>query len=116
MNSEPSIALFSYGTLRLPAVQREKYGRLIDGAADVLPGYRIEPIDIDDPDVVRLSGQSRHPIARRTDNAADRISGIVYLLTEAELAATDAYEVEPYTRVEVRLQSGRTAFAYVLSN
>jgi hypothetical protein len=98
----------------LASVQQEKFGRLLDGAADVLPGYRIEPIDIADPDVVRLSGKSRHPIARRTNDSADRISGFVYLLTEAELEAADAYEVEPYFRVEVELRSGRTAFAYVL--
>ena len=116
MRPDAGIALFSYGTLQLPSVQQEKYGRLLEGAADALPGYRIEPIDIDDADVVRLSGKSRHPIARRTGDPDDRIAGIVYLLTEAELAATDAYEVEPYVRVEVTLLSGRTAFAYVLES
>jgi len=111
---EARIALFSYGTLQLPSVQQEKYGRLLDGTPDALIGYRFSPIDIDDPDVVRLSGKSRHPIARCSDNPADQIEGMVYLLTEAELEATDAYEVDPYVRVEVILQSDRTAFAYVL--
>ena len=114
MTLEATIALFSYGTLQLPSVQREKYGRLLDGVADGLPGYRIEPIDIDDPDVIRLSGQSRHPIARESTGPADQIEGVVYLLTESELETTDAYEVDPYVRVEVTLSSGRTAFAYVL--
>ena len=116
MTAQATVTLFSYGTLQLPAVQREKYGRLPEGTADALPGYRIEPIEIDDPDVVRLSGRSRHPIARRTDNPNDRIPGIVYLLTETELEVTDAYEVAPYARVEVALLSGRTAFAYVLGS
>ena len=114
MKPRAPIALFSYGTLQLPAVQREKYGRLLDGVADALPGYRIEPIEIDDPDVIRLSGKSRHPIARRSIDPTDQIEGVVYLLTEAELEATDAYEVDPYVRVTVTLRSGRTAFAYVL--
>lgn len=116
MKPKSTIALFSYGTLQLPAVQREKYGRLLDGAADTLSGYRISPIDITDPDVVRLSGKSRHPIARLSGNPADEIRGVVYLLTEVELEATDAYEVDPYVRVEVTLMSGRTAFAYVLQD
>lgn len=116
MTRDATISLFSYGTLQLGSVQREKFGRLLDGAADVLPGYRIQAIDIADPDVVRLSGKSRHPIARRTDDSADRISGFVFLLTEAELAAADAYEVAPYVRTEVTLLSGRTAFAYVLES
>lgn len=114
MKPEPTIALFSYGTLQLPSVQREKYGRLLDGTPDALIGYRISPIDIDDPDVVRLSGKSRHPIARHSANPTDLIDGVVYLINEAELEATDAYEVDPYVRVEAILQSGRTAFAYVL--
>jgi len=114
VKAKATIALFSYGTLQLPAVQLEKYGRLLDGASDTLPGYRSSPIDIDDPDVVRLSGKSRHPIARRSSDPADQVEGVVYLLTEVELDATDAYEVDPYARVEVKLQSGRTAFAYVL--
>jgi hypothetical protein len=115
MKRDAAIPLFSYGTLQLASVQQEKYGRLLDGVADALPGYRIQPIDIDDADVVRLSGKSRHPIARHTGDPGDRIAGIVYLLTELELAATDAYEVEPYVRVEVTLLSGLTAFAYVLA-
>ena len=114
MKPEATKALFSYGTLQLPAVQIEKYGRLLDGTSDTLTGYGISPIDIDDPDVVRLSGKSRHPIARRSSNPADQVEGVVYLLTEAELETTDAYEVAPYARVEVILESGRTAFAYVL--
>lgn len=114
MKSKPTIALFSYGTLQLPAVQLEKYGRLLEGSTDALGGYCISPIDIVDPDVVRLSGKSRHPIARPSVDPTDQIEGIVYLLTEAELEATDAYEVDPYVRVEVKLQSSKTAFAYVL--
>ena len=34
-------------------------------------------------------------------------------LTAAELAATDAYEVDAYARVEVTLDSGTRAFVYV---
>ena len=113
---EPMVSLFTYGTLQLPQVQLEKYGRLLDGKADVLPGYRLERLEVDDPDVVRLSGKSDHPIARYSGHASDRVTGIAYDISEGELAATDAYEVEPYDRVEVVLESGRRAFAYVLGD
>ena len=113
---QPAISLFTYGTLQLPQVQLEKYGRLLEGQSDALPGYRLELLAITDPDVVRLSGKADHPIARFSGLPTDRVAGIVYEMSERELAATDAYEVEPYTRVAVKLESGRTAFAYVLAD
>jgi len=107
------VALFSYGTLQLPAVQRATYGRLLEGEADALPGYRLRPLDISDPEVVRLSGKAVHTIAVVTDDETDRVPGMVFRLTQAELEATDAYEVDAYGRVEARLESGRTAWVYV---
>ena len=111
-----SVALFTYGTLQLPSVQMEKFGRLLDGSKDTLPGYRLERLTVEDPDVVRLSGRSDHPIAKRSECLSDRVNGVVYEIALDELAATDAYEVEPYTRIEVELESGRRAFAYVLGD
>jgi Gamma-glutamyl cyclotransferase, AIG2-like len=108
-----SVRLFSYGTLQLPAVQLANYGRLLDGAPDVLAGHRLERIAIDDPEVVRLSGKAVHTIARPTGDPADRIPGTVFLLTQDELAATDAYEAKAYSRVEWALESGRKAWVYV---
>ena len=115
MTDALSISLFSYGTLQLPQVQLEKYGRLLEGKPDALLGYRIERLVVTDPDVLRLSGKSDHPIARFSGAESDCVIGVVYEISEQELAATDAYEVEPYRRVEVDLESGRCAFAYVAS-
>lgn len=108
-----SLSLFSYGTLQLPDVQRQNYGRVLDGRPDVLAGYALRPAAITDSDVVRISGLAVHTIARRTGDPADRIPGIVLALTPAELDATDAYEVDLYTRIEVMLESGERAFVYV---
>jgi gamma-glutamylcyclotransferase (GGCT)/AIG2-like uncharacterized protein YtfP len=110
---ETSIRLFSYGTLRLAEVQRATFGRLLEGREDVLAGYRLEPLEISDPEVVRISGLAVHTIACRTGKAEDRIPGIVFSITPAELEAADAYEVDVYGRVEVRLESGACAFVYV---
>jgi hypothetical protein len=105
--------LFSYGTLRQPEVQRATYGRLLDGTPDVLFGYCLEPLAISDPEVVRLSGKAVHTIACHTGDAADGISGVVFDISDDELAATDAYEVDAYARAEVALDSGARAFVYI---
>ncbi len=110
---DPSVSLFSYGTLQNPEVQLAKFGRLLDGRSDILAGYRLAPLAISDPEVVKLSGAAIHSIARRTGNPADLIAGVVFKITPAELEAADAYEVDAYARIEVTLASGAMAFAYV---
>ena len=112
-NPEPSVLLFSYGTLQLPEVQRATYGRLLEGRPDVLPGYALAPLAITDPEVVRISGAAVHTSARRTGKEEDRIAGVVFRITPAELESTDAYEVDAYARVLARLVSGERAHAYV---
>jgi hypothetical protein len=107
-----TVRLFSYGTLQLPQVQRATYGRLLEGKPDVLRGYVLEPLQIVDPDVIRISGEAIHKIARRTGNPAHLITGTVFTLTREELADTDAYEVAAYARILVRLASGEDAFVY----
>ena len=52
-------------------------------------------------------------IAVASGNPDDRVPGIVDLLSESELAATDAYETDAYARVEQSLESGRSAWVYV---
>lgn len=113
MSDTATVRLFAYGTLQQREVQLANYGRPLDGIPDTLGGYRLEPLTITDPEVVRLSGKSVHQIARHSGHPADRIQGMVFELTEAELAATDAYEVDVYGRVEVTLESGTPAFVYV---
>jgi gamma-glutamylcyclotransferase (GGCT)/AIG2-like uncharacterized protein YtfP len=108
-----SVRLFSYGTLQQREVQLANYGRELEGEADVLRRYRLGEVEIDDPDVVSVSGKAVHTIAVPSSNPSDRIAGTVYLLTPEELEASDAYETDAYTRVEVTLDSGCRAFVYV---
>jgi hypothetical protein len=110
---EPTVLLFSYGTLQLPEVQRATYGRLLEGRPDVLPRYALAPLAITDPAVVRISGAAVHTIARRTGNDEDRIPGVVFRITSAELQATDRYEADAYARILTRLASGEEAHVYV---
>ena len=111
--SDGHIALFSYGTLQLPEVQRATYGRLLEGRPDALVGYRLEPIVISSAEVVGISGLEVHTIARHTGDPADVIEGIVFTLTQAEIEATDLYETDAYARVEVVLASSAKAWVYV---
>lgn len=104
--------VFSYGTLRLPQVQQALYGDVVATVPDVLPGYRVDWLRITDPDVLAKSGTDRHPILRR-GSADDRVEGAYLELDDAGLAATDAYEVDDYTRHEVTLESGVRAWVYL---
>lgn len=107
------VRLFSYGTLRDPAVQDALFGRRVAEDADALIGYRLDWIDITDDTVVGLSGSNRHVILHRTGDVSDRIEGAALDLSEAELAVADDYETDAYVRIEVALESGIAAFVYV---
>lgn len=111
--NQASIPLFSYGTLQRRDVQVANYGRELEGEPDVLAGYRLEVLPDRDPDAVRISGTATHLVARQSGDPEDRVPGVVFLLTEDELEATDAYEGSDYARIEVTLESGRRALLYV---
>lgn len=105
--------LFSYGTLQQSDVQIATFGRHLSGAQDQLLGFSQTMVAIDDPEVVKTSGKSHHPIVRFTDNPADQVAGMVFEITDKELAHADAYEVSAYKRVSAQLASGLTAWVYV---
>jgi len=105
--------LFSYGTLQQEGVQRSTFGRRLKGEADELVGYSQTMVKIEDADVVAKSGKTHHPIVAYSGRDGDRVSGTVFEITDAELAAADAYEVDAYKRVSAPLASGRRAWVYV---
>ena len=105
--------LFSYGTLRLPAVQEATFGRRMPVRDAVLPGYVLDTVAITDPHVIEVSGSAEHPFARPTGNPHDVVQGAVLELTDDDLAAADEYEVDDYTRIAVTLATGETAWLYV---
>lgn len=107
--------VFSYGTLRQADVQAALFGRAVPTAADALPGYRLEWLVITDPAVIATSGSDRHPILRPGADG-DTVDGAYLELTDEELARADAYEVDDYVRVPVRLTSGTEAWVYVASS
>lgn len=112
MNRPPHVGLFSYGTLRNENVQMASFGRLLSGTPDALTGYVCVQIEIKDAAVVAVSGEKFHPVIIETGSPADEVRGTLFLLSEAELMAADAYEVSDYKRVQVTLKSGSRAWVY----
>lgn len=106
--------LFSYGTLQLENVQLKLFNRILHGEIDVLLGYKTNTISISDKKVQKLSGESIHKIISYTGNEADRVEGTVYSITFDELMHSDKYEVIDYKRIQVKLNSGKVVWVYVL--
>lgn len=105
--------LFSYGTLQKEEVQRETFGRKLDGKQDALPGYRLVMITITDEAFVTKSGTANHRSLQFTGNSSDVVEGTVLKLTRHELEQADAYEPDGYERVEVQLSSGAAAWVFI---
>lgn len=111
--SERRERLFSYGTLQSPAVQQANFGRLLEGAPDVLAGYVLDRLEITDSEVIAESGERFHWIAVKTGRAEDYVPGVIFEITPQELVAADIYEAEDYARVEATFESGAKAWVYV---
>ncbi|MCY0386727.1 gamma-glutamylcyclotransferase [Robbsia sp. Bb-Pol-6] len=105
--------LFSYGTLQLEPVQLATFGRKLDGKADEMPGFSLDMLRIDDPEVVATSGKTHHPVVRYSGDAKDKVEGMVFAITPEELRQSDDYEVSAYRRDRVVLASGIAAWVYV---
>jgi hypothetical protein len=106
--------LFSYGTLQLDDVQVATFGRRLAGERDELVGYGPSLVPIGDPAVVESLGRTHHANVIFTGNDTDRVPGIVFEITDKELAIADAFEAPfDYSRVAATLASGKEAWVYV---
>jgi len=105
--------LFTYGTLQLEEVQLATFGRRLEGRPDILIGYRLVKITIEDEEFVAKSGTAEHRNLQFTGSASDFVEGTVFSVTMAELEESDAYEPEGYERVLVQLKSGANAWIYL---
>ncbi|MET9689507.1 GDSL-type esterase/lipase family protein [Streptomyces sp. NPDC006514] len=103
--------LFSFGTLMDERVQTALFGRAVPTSPASLAGYTTRPLKITDPAVIAASGLDVHLILERRLGAS--VEGAVLHLTDRELAAADAYEVDDYTRRRVVLSSGESTWAYL---
>ena len=106
--------LFSYGSLQENKVQLSTFGRLLNGQRDELPRFEQSLVRIDDPQVAAAVGRTHHANATFNGNEDSRVPGMVFDVTDAELASVDEYEAAfLYKRVAATLASGRQAWVYV---
>jgi hypothetical protein len=104
--------LFSYGTLREEPVQRATFGRRLEGRPDEILGFAPTTRRVEDEAFVRASGQAEHAILRFDGRDTSRVQGMVFEVTDDELARADAYEPTGWVRVPARLASGPLAWVY----
>lgn len=106
--------LFSYGTLQQEAVQLATFGRLLLGQKDELVGFEQSSVRIEDPQVAATSGKTHHANVTFNGRNDSRVSGVVFEITDVELAAADQYEqIAAYKRIIAMLASGKQAWVYV---
>jgi len=104
--------LFSYGTLQRDDVQMSTFGRVLHGNPDVLIGFELSLLRIEDPEFVAMSGEIDHAIVKFNGRNDSRVSGTVFDISDGELANADHYEPAGYTRISAVLASGHWAWVY----
>ncbi len=106
--------LFSYGTLQHADVQLSTFGRLLQGQSDELPRFEASSVAIEDLHLVATTGRTHHANVTFNGRNDSRVSGTVFEVTDAELAAADRFEQRAaYTRIAVMMASGKQAWVYV---
>ena len=92
--------LFSYGTLQHEGTQLSTIGRRLNGEEDTLVGFA-------------RSTAGNHDNVTFTGDAKDGVSGMLFDVTDGELAKIDGYEIAfGYTRRVAKLASGSEAWVY----
>ena len=104
--------LFSYGMLQQEAVQVSTFGRLLRGEPDELVGFEQSVFRIDDPEFVARSGTAHHTIVKFNGKSSSRVRGMVFEVSDSELAQADQYEPAGYKRILGTLASGKQAWVY----
>lgn len=100
--------LFSYGTLRSKEIQRQIFNRVLTGTADQVLGYKLKSLKIEEE-----FGMADYVVAVASENPTDTIHGVIFQISNADLAKVDLFESNAYRRVQVTLQSGETAWIYI---
>lgn len=95
--------LFTYGTLQDEMIQSTIFSRRLSGSPDILPGFRMAD--------QKVAGA--YPVIEESQEPADQVEGVVYLVTNNELIKTDAYEGVAYKRTKVILDSGKESWVYL---
>ncbi|MEQ1921352.1 MAG: gamma-glutamylcyclotransferase family protein [Pyrinomonadaceae bacterium] len=103
--------LFSYGTLQKAEVQLKLFGRLLNGSADSLEGFKTSEVEITDAAFLSKGEQSIQLTI--VASGGDQIDGTVFEVSSDELTHAEKYEPAEYSRVVVTLISGKRAWLYL---
>jgi gamma-glutamylcyclotransferase (GGCT)/AIG2-like uncharacterized protein YtfP len=106
--------LFSYGTLQKEITQLKLFGRLLNGAKDILKGYKLSPIEIRDKSFLSKGEENIQLTVTPSNDKQDSIHGAVFEISEEELLLADNYEPDNYKRIQVELESGKKAWVYAV--
>lgn len=98
---------FSYGTLRSKEIQMRVFNRRLTGAPDQLLGYKLKDLKIEEE-----FGIEDYHVAIASENPSDKIDGILFNISNADLAKIDLFESNAYKRIQVTLKSGTVAWIY----
>lgn len=99
--------IFSYGTLQAREIQMQVFNKVLTGTRDQLSGYKLKDLQIEEE-----FGMADYFVAVPSENLEDVIHGAVFEISNSELLKVDQFESISYKRVQVKLQSGRTAWIY----
>ncbi|RDI57467.1 gamma-glutamylcyclotransferase family protein [Flavobacterium glaciei] len=102
--------LFSYGTLQSKEIQIQVFNKLLSGTEDKLLGYKLKDFQIEEE-----FGMEDYFVAVPSENASDVINGIAFSVTNEDLIKADQFESNSYKRIQIKLQSGLTAWIYIES-
>ena len=106
--------IFSYGTLQQENVQLSTFGRRLNGDSDELLRFGPSLVRIEDPQIIATTGKTHHANVTFNGNDDSGVPGMVFEITDAELASVDEYEIAfLYKRVAAMLASGKQAWVYV---
>ncbi len=95
--------LFTYGTLKDEQVQQYIFGRILIGKSDFLKGFQWH----------KNAVYGRYPLVVQTNDPQHKVAGMVYEVSNSDLALADVYETSAYQRQMVTLESGLEAWLYV---
>ena len=105
--------LFSYGTLQNEKTQLDIFGHLLPGTPDILEGYKLFTIEINDNKFLARGENKFQSTLVCTNYSGDQVAGTVFEIDKTELAFTDRYEPGNYQRIKVTLRSGKEAWIYL---
>ena len=95
-------------------MQLATYGRVLRGDPDELIDWVRTSIDVPGTHKAAAAGITHYANVEHAPGSGSRVSGTVFEITDAELAAADAYELDAeYIRVVAVLGSGQSAWVYV---